>query len=153
MSSVSESPPDNSIINSPDVIPRVDISKIIQYFAIYFVITFINCFLCMYINHRIKYGSILFILLEIILVVFLISKIQKDISKLEIAKSYLLGVFGFLFVLFMFMLPAITAMFVSFKTLDKGKFNYYNIIIGLICTIMVPSIVLAMVISQLKIKN
>jgi hypothetical protein len=107
----------------------------------------------MYINHKIKYGSILFILLETILIVFLISKVKTDISKLEIAKSYLIGVFGLLFVIFMCLLPGIIAMFVSFKTLDKGKFNYYNIIIGVICTIMVPSMVLAVIISQIRIKN
>ena len=155
MSSVSDSNSSGSSSDSSgaDVIPSADISKVIMYFTIYFVITFINCFLCMYINHKIKYGSILFILLETILIVFLISKVKTDISKLEIAKSYLIGVFGLLFVIFMCLLPGIIAMFVSFKTLDKGKFNYYNIIIGVICTIMVPSMVLAVIISQIRIKN
>jgi len=130
-----------------------DIKNILIYFTIYFLLTFINCFLCMYINHKMKYGSILFIIVEIILVVFLISRIHDDIPKTEITKSYLEGIFSLLFILFIFMLPAIFAVVLSYKTYDKRTFNYYNVIIGIICTVMGPSILLAIVFSKLKIKN
>lgn len=143
----------NSLISSPDMVPRSDIKTLVLYFTIYFVLAFITCFLCMYINHKNKYGTVLFIVLEIMLVVVLISRIQKDLSKVEITKSYIKTIFGILLALFLFMLPAIMAMVISYKTYDKNKFNYYNIIIGIICTIMVPSILLAMILSRLKITS